>query len=88
MTVQTKVKALLVKAIEAKRKDLELVESSNWANTGTWYIQPKSGFTQLVTIGYDFQSSSASFSVNKARMYCDYTGGALDSFINTVLGLI
>ena len=82
MDIQTKFKATM-EAI-AKDRGLELVESSNWANTGMWMFQLKGSFKNKLKISYNFQSSYASFTIGSQEMTARYEDGGLDSIIGHV----
>lgn len=59
MNTQAKVK----RTIETIAQDagLELVDDTQWANTGTWRIGPSDTLTPLVSISYNFQDNYSSF---------------------------
>lgn len=59
---QEKVKAAIEKA--ATDYGLELVQSANYGNTGTWFIEEEGSTAPIVTIRYSFQYGYASFEIS------------------------
>lgn len=60
LNMQDKILAALVAKLP---KGTEAVQRPQYANDGNIYVQPSGGFTNLLTIGYSFQSTYCNIGV-------------------------
>lgn len=68
-STQKKFFALLSEAVkDASNGQVEVVDDPQWANRGTFRLQPKDGLRSIADVTYDFQDRSASFTVKRLAL--------------------
>lgn len=84
-STQSKFIALLTAAVESR--GLELVQNSEWSNTGVLRVEKADAFRSLLSIRYNFQSGYATFDVtdDSGLDFAFVRYDEMDAFISRVL---